>query len=73
LKSDSVPVHGNGYELSLWSLDLELTQRRHTAYRQDLIVVVDIKGGSEFFLDSEILKSTTVGPLQYNDYYSSFI
>jgi hypothetical protein len=33
-------------------------------------VVVGVKGGSENFSDSEILKTTTVGPLQYDDYYA---
>jgi hypothetical protein len=31
---------------------------------------VGVKGGGENFSDSEILKTTTVGPLQYNDYYT---
>jgi hypothetical protein len=29
-----------------------------------------VKGGGEKFSDSEILKTTTVGPLQYDDYYT---
>ena len=29
-----------------------------------------VKGGGENFLDSEILKTTTVGPLQYDNYYT---
>ena len=29
-----------------------------------------VKGGGEKFSDGEILKTTTVGPLQYNDYYT---
>jgi len=31
---------------------------------------VGVKGGGEKFSDGEILKTTTVGPLQYNDYYT---
>jgi hypothetical protein len=31
---------------------------------------VGVKGGGEKFLDGEILKTTTVGPLQYDDYYT---
>jgi hypothetical protein len=34
------------------------------------VVVIGVKGGGEKFLDSEILKTTTVGSLQYNDYYT---
>jgi len=34
------------------------------------VVVVGVKGGSENFSDSKILKTTTVGPLQYNNYYA---
>ena len=34
------------------------------------MVVIGVKGGSKKFSDSEILKTTTVGPLQYNDYYT---
>jgi len=33
-------------------------------------VVVGVKGGGEKFSDGEILKTTTVGPLQYDDYYT---
>jgi len=33
-------------------------------------VVVGVKGGGEKFSDGEILKTTTVGPLQYDDYYA---
>jgi hypothetical protein len=38
-------------------------QRRYTTYRQDLVVVIGVKGGSEKFSDSEILKTTTIGSL----------
>jgi hypothetical protein len=38
-------------------------QRYYTAYRQDLVVVVGVKGSNKFFLDSEILKTTTVNSL----------
>jgi len=34
------------------------------------VVVVGVKGGGENFSDSKILKTTTVGPLQYDDYYT---
>jgi hypothetical protein len=34
------------------------------------VVVVGVKGGGEKFSDGEILKTTTVGPLQYNNYYT---
>jgi hypothetical protein len=34
------------------------------------VVVVGVKGGGEKISDSEILKTTTVGPLQYNNYYT---
>jgi len=34
------------------------------------VVVVGVKGGGEKFLDGEILKTTTIGPLQYNNYYA---
>jgi hypothetical protein len=54
---------GDGYEPSLRSSDLELTQRRRIACGQDLVVVVGVRGGSEKFSDREILKTTTVGPL----------
>jgi len=57
--------------LGLWSSDPEPTQRRCTACGQDLVVVVGVKGGGENFLDGKILKTTTVGPLQYDDYYCS--
>jgi hypothetical protein len=55
---------------SLRSLDLELTQRRCIACGQDLVVVVGVKGGGEKILDGEILKTTTVGSLQYDNYYA---
>jgi len=32
-------------------------------------VVVGVEGGGEKFSDGEILKTTTVGSLQYDDYY----
>jgi len=31
---------------------------------------VGVEGGGEIFLDGEILKTTTVGSLQYDDYYA---
>jgi len=34
------------------------------------VVVVGVKGGGEKFSDGEILKTTTVGPLQYDNYYA---
>jgi hypothetical protein len=33
-------------------------------------VVMGVKGGGEKFSDGEILKTTTIGPLQYDDYYA---
>ena len=33
-------------------------------------MVVGVKGGGEKFSDGEILKTTTVGPQQYDDYYA---
>ena len=33
-------------------------------------MVVGVKGSGEKFSDGKILKTTTVGPLQYNDYYA---
>ena len=33
-------------------------------------MVVGVKGGGEIFSDGEILKTTTVGSLQYDDYYT---
>ena len=33
-------------------------------------MVVGVEGGGEKFSDSEILKTTTVGPLRYDDYYT---
>jgi len=33
------------------------------------VVVIGVKGSGEKFLDGEILKTTTVGSLQYDDYY----
>jgi len=36
-------------------------------------VVVGVKGGSEKFLDGKILKTTTIGPLQYDDYYYAIL
>jgi len=33
-------------------------------------VVVGVKGGGEKFSDGENLKTTTVGPLQYDNYYA---
>jgi len=56
--------------LGLRRSDPEPTQRCRTACGQDLVVVVGVKGGGEKFLDGEILKTTTVGPLQYDDYYT---
>jgi hypothetical protein len=38
-------------------------QRHHTAYGQDLVVVMGVKGGGKKFSDGEILKTTTVGSL----------
>ena len=32
-------------------------------------MVVGVKGGGEKFSDGEILKTTTIGSLQYDDYY----
>ena len=69
-KSDSAPVRGDGYEPSLRSSDPEPTQRRRTACGQDLVVVVGVEGGGEKFSDGEILKTTTVGSLQYDDHYA---
>jgi hypothetical protein len=34
------------------------------------VVVIGVKGGSEKISDGEILKTTTIGPLQYDDYYA---
>jgi hypothetical protein len=34
------------------------------------VVVVGVKGGGENFSDGEISKTTTVGPLQNDDYYT---
>ena len=34
------------------------------------MVVIGVKGGGEKISDGEILKTTTVGPLQYNNYYT---
>jgi hypothetical protein len=34
------------------------------------VVVVGVKGGGKKFSDGEILKTTTVGPLQYDNYYA---
>jgi hypothetical protein len=33
-------------------------------------VVVGVEGGGKKFSDGEILKTTIVGPLQYNNYYT---
>jgi hypothetical protein len=33
-------------------------------------VVVGVEGGGKKISDGEILKTTTVGPLQYDDYYT---
>ena len=33
-------------------------------------MVVGVKGGGEKFSDGKILKTTTVGSLQYDDYYA---
>ena len=33
-------------------------------------MVVGVKGGSEKFSDGKILKTTTVGSLQYDNYYT---
>jgi hypothetical protein len=65
LKTDSVPVRSNGYKSGSY---LELTQRCRIACGQDLVVVMGVKGSGENFSDSEILKNTTVGSLQYDDY-----
>ena len=70
LKSDSTPIRGDGYEPGLRSSDLEPTQRRRIACGQDLVVVVGVEGSSEKFSDGEILKTTTIGSLQYDDYYA---
>ena len=69
-KSDSAPVRGDGYEPGLRGSDPEPTQRHRTACGQDLVVVVGVEGGGEKFSDGEISKTTTVGPLQYDDYYA---
>ena len=34
------------------------------------MVVMGVKGGGEKFSDGEILKTTTVGSLQYNNHYA---
>jgi len=34
------------------------------------VVVIGVKGSGEKFSDGEILKTTTIGPLQYDDYYT---
>ena len=34
------------------------------------MVVVGVRGGGEKFSDSKILKTTTIGPLQYDNYYT---
>jgi len=34
------------------------------------VVVVGVKGGGKKFSDGKVLKTTTVGPLQYGDYYT---
>jgi hypothetical protein len=34
------------------------------------VVVVGVEGGGEKISDGEILKTTTLGPLQYDDYYA---
>jgi len=47
-----------------------LTMHMYSGCGQDLVVVVGVKGGGEKFSDGEILKTTTVGPLQYNNYYT---
>jgi hypothetical protein len=44
--------------------------KHYTAYRQDLVVVIGVKSSSKFFSDSKILKTTTIGSLQYNNYYT---
>jgi len=56
--------------LGLQSSDPEPTQRRRIACGQDLVVVVGVEGGGEDFSDGKILETTTVGPLQYDDYYT---
>ena len=33
-------------------------------------MVVGVEGGGEKFSDGEILKTTTIGPLQYDNYYT---
>ena len=33
-------------------------------------MVVGVEGGGEKFSDGEILKTTTVGPLQYDNHYA---
>jgi len=57
--------------LGLRSSDPEPTQRRCIACGQDLVAVMGVKGGGKKISDSKILKTTTVGPLQYDDYYYS--
>jgi len=34
------------------------------------VVVIGVKGGGKKFSDSKILKTTTVSPLQYDNYYT---
>jgi len=34
------------------------------------VVVIGVKGGGEKFSDGEILKTTTISPLQYDNYYT---
>jgi hypothetical protein len=34
------------------------------------VVVIGVKGGGKKISDGKILKTTTVGPLQYDDYYA---
>ena len=63
LKSDSIPVRGDGYEPGLRCSDLEPTQRRRIACGQDLVVVVGVEGGGKKISDGKILKTTTISPL----------
>jgi hypothetical protein len=63
-KTDSAPVHGDGYKPGLTQ-----SQRRDVAQHADRTWWwLSVLGGGEKFSDGEILKTTTVGPLQFSYY-----
>ena len=60
------------WRLRTWSSKFRSRANAETSHsvRAGPVVVVGVKSGGEKISDGEILKTTTVGFLQYNNYYA---